>query len=150
MAAVINLDQINRASREEFTRLLDGTYEHSPWIAERAWQARPFRTLSSLKRALIEAVRNSAHAEKLALIRAHPELAGKAAIAKQLTAESTAEQASAGLDKLTPEEFRGYCKGNALKYISRAGKKGSAREDAAKAAWYLRELIREEQNNGGE
>ena len=105
MAAVINLDQINRASREEFTRLLDGTYEHSPWIAERAWQARPFRTLSSLKRALIEAVRNSAHAEKLALIRAHPELAGKAMLAKTLTAESTQEQDKAGLTQCTAEEF---------------------------------------------
>ena len=76
-----------------------------PWIAERAWQARPFRTLSSLKRALIEAVRNSAHAEKLALIRAHPELAGKAMLAKTLTAESTQEQDKAGLTQCTAEEF---------------------------------------------
>lgn len=105
MAAVINLDQINRASREEFTRLLEGTYEHSPWIAESAWQARPFKTLSSLKRALIEAVRNSARADKLALIRAHPELAGKAMLAKTLTAESTQEQDKAGLTQCTAEEF---------------------------------------------
>lgn len=105
MAAVITLDQINRASREEFTRLLDGTYEHSPWIASRAWDSRPFKTLSSLKRALIEAVRSSERSEQLSLIRAHPELAGKAMLAKTLTAESTHEQDKAGLTQCTPEEF---------------------------------------------
>ena len=106
MAAVITLDQLNRASREAFTRLLDGTYEHSPWIAERAWEARPFTTIAGLKLALIAAVRASTREEQLALIRAHPELAGKAMLAKTLTNESTLEQGKAGLTQCTPEEFR--------------------------------------------
>lgn len=106
MAAVITLDQLNRASREAFTRLLDGTYEHSPWIAERAWEARPFTTIAGLKLALIAAVRASSREEQLALIRAHPELAGKAMLAKTLTNESTLEQGKAGLTQCTPEEFR--------------------------------------------
>ena len=91
MAAVITLDQLNRASREAFTRLLDGTYEHSPWIAERAWEARPFTTIDGLKLALVAAVRASSREEQLALIRAHPELAGKAMLARTLTNESTLE-----------------------------------------------------------
>lgn len=106
MAAVITLDQLNRASREAFTRLLDGTYEHSPWIAERAWEARPFTTIDGLKLALVAAVRASSREEQLALIRAHPELAGKAMLARTLTNESTLEQGKAGLTQCTPEEFR--------------------------------------------
>ena len=106
MAAVITLDQLNRASREAFTRLLDGTYEHSPWIAERAWEARPFTTIAGLKLALVAAVRASSREEQLALIRAHPELAGKAMLARTLTNESTLEQGKAGLTQCTPEEFR--------------------------------------------
>jgi len=106
MAAAITLDQLNHASREAFTRLLDGTYEHSPWIAERAWAARPFATLGALKLALIAAVRASTRDEQLALIRAHPELAGKAMLARTLTDESTLEQGKAGLTQCTPEEFR--------------------------------------------
>lgn len=106
MAAVITLDQLNRASREAFTRLLDGTYEHSPWIAERAWEARPFTSIAGLKLALVAAVRASSREEQLALIRAHPELAGKAMLARTLTNESTLEQGKAGLTQCTPEEFR--------------------------------------------
>ena len=59
MASTLSLDTLNAASRADFTRLLDGTYEHSPWIAERAWDARPFATLAALKQALVAAVRSS-------------------------------------------------------------------------------------------
>ena len=105
MAATLSLDQLNSASSADFARLLDGTYEHSPWIAERAWDARPFATLAALKQALVAAVRASTRDEQLGLIRAHPELAGKAMVARTLTAESTNEQGKAGLTQCTPEEF---------------------------------------------
>jgi N-carbamoyl-L-amino-acid hydrolase len=102
----ITLDQLNAAStREEFAALLDGTYEHSPWIAERAFDARPFASLAALKLALVQVVREAGRGAQLKLIRAHPELAGKAMVAKTLTAESTHEQGKAGLTECTPEEF---------------------------------------------
>ena len=101
----LTLQQINAASVAEFTALLDGTYEHSPWIAERAAARRPFASLAALKRALVEVVRESGLEAQLGLIRAHPELAGKAMVARTLTAESTNEQGKAGLTDCTPEEF---------------------------------------------
>ncbi|MEO3689848.1 2-oxo-4-hydroxy-4-carboxy-5-ureidoimidazoline decarboxylase [Roseateles paludis] len=101
----LTLDALNAASSGDFVELLDGTYEHSPWIAERAAAARPYLTLAALKVALARVVREASIDEQLALIRAHPELAGKAAVAGVLTAESTNEQHKAGLTACTPEEF---------------------------------------------
>jgi N-carbamoyl-L-amino-acid hydrolase len=101
----LTLQQLNAASQAEFTALLDGTYEHSPWVAEAAWAKRPFATLAQLKRALVEAVRDAGQEPQLRLMRAHPELAGKAMVSKTLTAESTHEQSKAGLTECTPEEF---------------------------------------------
>ena len=110
---MLTIDQINRATAAEFTALLDGTYEHSPWVAERAAGKRPFVNLAALKRALIEAVRDAGREQQLVLIRAHPELAGKAMVSKTLTAESTNEQGKAGLTDCTPEEFARIQKMNA-------------------------------------
>jgi len=101
----LTLEQLNAASRAEFTALLDGTYEHSPWIAEAAWDARPFASLAALKHALVRATRAGGREAQLALIRAHPELAGKAMVEQTLTAESTHEQGKAGLTACTPQEF---------------------------------------------
>jgi N-carbamoyl-L-amino-acid hydrolase len=101
----LTLDQLNAATPAQFTALLEGTYEHSPWIAERAAALRPFRSLAQLKLALVQVVRESGREAQLALIRAHPELAGKAMVSKTLTAESTNEQGKAGLTDCTPEEF---------------------------------------------
>ena len=101
----LTLSYLNQSDQATFVRLLDGTYEHSPWIAERAWQHRPFKTLAQLKFALAQAVSQASEAEQLGLIRAHPELAGKAMVAKSLTAESTNEQNTAGLTNCSPEEF---------------------------------------------
>ncbi|MFL6698224.1 MAG: 2-oxo-4-hydroxy-4-carboxy-5-ureidoimidazoline decarboxylase [Vitreoscilla sp.] len=101
----LTLERLNAASRAEFATLLDGTYEHSPWIAEAAWDARPFASLAALKHALVRATRAGGRQAQLALIRAHPELAGKAMVANTLTAESTNEQGKAGLTACTPEEF---------------------------------------------
>jgi N-carbamoyl-L-amino-acid hydrolase len=102
---VIDLEQLNRASRAEFARLLDGVYEHSPWIVEAAWPRRPFTSLAALKRALVEAVRDAGDEAQLRLVRAHPELAGKAMTTNTLTAASTDEQTRAGLTACTPEEL---------------------------------------------
>jgi len=101
----LTLERLNAATRAEFVALLDGTYEHSPWIAESAWRARPFVSLAALKRALVRAVREAPRDAQLGLIRAHPELAGKAMIARTLTAESAHEQGRAGLTACTPEEL---------------------------------------------
>lgn len=104
----LTLAQLNAADGTEFVRLLDGTYEHSPWIAEAAFARRPaggFVSLAQLKHALVDAVRAAPETAKIGLIRAHPELAGKAMVARTLTAESTGEQRRAGLTDCTPEEF---------------------------------------------
>jgi len=105
MTMTLTLDRLNGATQAEFTALLDGTYEHSPWIAAATWQRRPFATLAALKHALVTSVREAGRDAQLALIRAHPELAGKAMVAKTLTAESSNEQGQAGLTACTPEEF---------------------------------------------
>ncbi len=102
---MLTLEQLNAATPAEFTALLDGTYEHSPWIAERAVSSRPFHSLAQLKLALVKVVRECGREAQLILIRAHPELAGKAMVSKTLTAESTHEQGKAGLTDCTPQEF---------------------------------------------
>lgn len=101
----LTLDQLNAADQAGFTALLDGVYEHSPWIAADAWRQRPYQTVPQLKYALAKVVRDAGIDQQKALICAHPELAGKAAIAGQLTAESTNEQSRAGLTHCTPDEF---------------------------------------------
>jgi N-carbamoyl-L-amino-acid hydrolase len=101
----LTLEQLNAALGEEAERLLDGLYEHSPWIAQAALAQRPFRSLAHLKHAMATVVRDAGSDKRLALIRAHPELAGKAMVSKTLTAESTNEQGKAGLADCTPEEF---------------------------------------------
>ena len=102
---MLTLDRLNAASPAEFTALLAGTYEHSPWVVERAAALRPFPSLVALKLALVRVVREADPDEQLALLRAHPELAGKAMVSKSLTTESTDEQSRAGLTDCSPEEF---------------------------------------------
>ena len=101
----MTLEQINAASPDEACAMLDGLYEHSPWIARAALQLRPFKTLAQLKHAMAQIVSLSARDAQLALLRAHPELAGKAMVDNSLTAESTNEQSKAGLTRCTPSEF---------------------------------------------
>jgi N-carbamoyl-L-amino-acid hydrolase len=109
----ITLDFLNTSSAAAFTETLHGIYEHSPWIPQRAAELRPFANLAALKQALQATVRIASREEQLGLIRAHPELAGKAAIAGELTAESTGEQAKAGLNLCSQEEFATLQKLNA-------------------------------------
>nr|WP_315495967.1 2-oxo-4-hydroxy-4-carboxy-5-ureidoimidazoline decarboxylase [uncultured Rhodoferax sp.] len=105
MATPLTLDQLNRATPDEAAALLDGLYEHSPWIARAALAKRPFVSLAQLKHAMVLEVVNGGRDAQLALLRAHPELAGKAMVDKSLTAESTNEQNKAGLTHCTPAEF---------------------------------------------
>ena len=100
-----NLDELNSMEAPAFAAALGGIYEHSPWIPERAAAARPFATLAALKLALEDAVARASRDEQLGLLRAHPELAGRAAIAGELTRESTGEQAKSGLTQCSPEQF---------------------------------------------
>jgi len=102
---MLTLESLNAASPPEFTALLDGTYEHSPWIAEQACSKRPFATLAALKLALVNVIREAGRDAQIRLIRAHPELAGKAMVSRTLTTESTNEQSKAGLADCTPAEF---------------------------------------------
>ena len=107
------LSGLSTASRDEFVRALGGVFEHTPWIAERAYAARPFASVEALHRTMLTALATAPDDAKLALICAHPELAGKEAAAGTMTADSVGEQASAGLDRCTPEELSRLRAGNA-------------------------------------
>ncbi|MBP1206948.1 N-carbamoyl-L-amino-acid hydrolase [Duganella sp. 1411] len=99
------LSDLNSCDAAAFVECLGGIYEHSPWIPQRAAAQRPFANTTALKLALQGVVSAASLDEQLGLIRAHPELAGKAAVAGQLTAESTSEQAKSGLHLCSAEEF---------------------------------------------
>ena len=114
----LSLQQLNEAAPEAFVALLDGVYEYSPWIAERAAAAAPFVSLAQLKHALVRVVRDATRDEQLGLVRAHPELAGKARVA--LTAESAGEQSVSGLTQCSPAEFERLHQLNAT-YAARFG-----------------------------
>ncbi len=101
----VTLEAVNALGASEFRAAFGGVYEHSPWVAERTHASRPFPSVTTLAQAMAGAVAAASDADKLALLRAHPDLAGKAALAGELTAASTAEQAGAGLDRLTREEM---------------------------------------------
>lgn len=101
----MTLDEVNALDDAAFVAALGGVFEHSPWVAQRALAARPFATVDALQQAMVGAMRQASDDQKLALLRAHPELAGRAMARRQLTAGSTAEQAGAGLDCCSPEEF---------------------------------------------
>jgi OHCU decarboxylase len=109
----MTLAQLNSLSRDEFVRVVGPVFEHSPWIAEAAWPKRPFASVEELHRALCQIVADAGEVKQLALIRAHPDLVGRAALAGTLTRESTGEQASAGLGNLTPEEIELFQQNNA-------------------------------------
>ena len=95
---------INALDLDAFVHLFGGVFEHSSWVAQRAFARRPFASRLALHAALIDVVKQASRAEHLALLNAHPELAGPEARAERLTASSSAEQASAGLNALAPAE----------------------------------------------
>ena len=101
----LTIAQLNATSADEAVALLDGLYEHSPWIAAAAIAQRPFSGRAHLARALVDATRAGGRDAQLALLRAHPRLAGKAMVAGALTPESTDEQTRSGLTQCSPAEF---------------------------------------------
>ena len=117
---MLTLESLNRTDRETFRAQLGGVFEDSPWVAERAWAARPFRTVEELHAAMRAVVARASEGERLALLRAHPDLAGKAARAGAMSAASVSEQATAGLDRLTDDEFARFERLNAA-YRERFG-----------------------------
>ena len=114
------MESINQLGREQFVERFGPLFEHSPWIAEDAWADRPFADADELFEALRAAMYSAPRDRQLALIRAHPDLAGKAAIEGSLTRSSEREQASAGLDRLTPDEYEAFTRANAA-YRDRFG-----------------------------
>lgn len=101
----MKLGDLNRMSGAQFSACIGGIFEHSPWVAEAAWSTRPFKNVSDLHAKMVAAMRAAPHAHQLALLRAHPELAGKAMVSNTLTADSTNEQTRSGLTNCSAEEF---------------------------------------------
>lgn len=100
----ISIDRVNAMDRNAFVQAFGGIFEHSPWVAGRAWHARPFADLGAVHDAMTAAVRALSREEQVALLRVHPDLAGKEAEEGTMTDHSVSEQASAGLDALSKAE----------------------------------------------
>jgi 2-oxo-4-hydroxy-4-carboxy-5-ureidoimidazoline decarboxylase len=107
------ISELNQLERAAFVQIVGPVFEHSPWIAGETWSKRPFADCAQLHRALGETVSAAGEEQQLALIRAHPDLVGRAALAGTLTRESTGEQASAGLGRLSPGEILLFQQNNA-------------------------------------
>jgi len=104
----MQLDHLNQLSTAAFTTALGAIYEHSPWIAERAAQKRPFESVEKLHAAMAGVVAAATEAEQLGLVAAHPDLGGRLARAGNLAPSSAQEQAGLGLDRLSDEEFERF------------------------------------------
>jgi OHCU decarboxylase len=109
----VTIDAVNDLDQKGFVAMFANLYENSPWVAERAWRERPFGSRSELHEAFVKAMYDAPRERQMDLIQAHPDLAGRAAVAGALTPASKGEQASAGLDRLTPEEYEAFTRMNA-------------------------------------
>ena len=110
---MISLDQLSTRDRAAFVAAVGDVFEHAPWVAERAYAARPFVTVAALHGAMMQALRSAPRNEQLAFLRGHPELAGKVARAGAMTPDSRAEQGGLGLDRLSPADFARFERANA-------------------------------------
>jgi 2-oxo-4-hydroxy-4-carboxy-5-ureidoimidazoline decarboxylase len=110
---MLHLDTLNAGSREAFTAALGDIFEHAPWVAERAFAARPFASVAALHEAMVAAVASASPDEQLALIGGHPELGGKVARAGDMAQASRQEQGALGLDRLSDAEFDRFERMNA-------------------------------------
>jgi len=108
MAGKLAIQQVNALDAAEFERRLGPVFENAPWIARRAAGRRPFASRDDLHRAMLDVIAEARDDERLALLHGHPDLAGKAAIAGELTADSRREQQGAGLDRLTAAEYETF------------------------------------------
>ena len=101
----LSMDEINAMPQDAFVATFGSLFEHSPWVAEDAWHKRPFADKAQLHAVMVTVMRNAPFPLVLSLLRAHPELAGRAMVSQSLTAESAIEQTRSGLTQCTPEEF---------------------------------------------
>ena len=101
----LTLATLNALDHDAFVRALAGLFEGPPWMVEQAWEHRPFATRAGLYQALCAVMRAAPEARQVALLQAHPDLVGRAALAGTLSPASAGEQAAAGLDALTPDEI---------------------------------------------
>jgi 2-oxo-4-hydroxy-4-carboxy-5-ureidoimidazoline decarboxylase len=130
----MTLRELNAMDREAFIAAFGWVFEHSPWVAERAWNSRPFESLAGLHGAMAKAVEQAAAGEQLALIRAHPDLGTRT----RMSDASTGEQSGAGLDRLTPSEYDQLIRLNSV-YREKFGfpfiyaVKGSTKQDVLRA-----------------
>ncbi len=108
MAAPLRIEDLNKMDPAAFAAALGHVYEHAPWVAVRTAAQRPFASRADLQDAMRQVVLQAGETEQAALIRGHPELAGKAAISRELTADSAREQQGAGLDRLTRAEYERF------------------------------------------
>jgi OHCU decarboxylase len=142
----VTIAELNRLDQAGFVDAVGWIFEHSPWVAERAFNASPFANLEAMYAAMTEQVELATFAEKLALLQAHPDLGTRA----RLSTASTAEQAGAGLDSLTPGEFEQLHRLNTA-YRSRFGfpfllaVKGSTKNDILRALQARTEAIPEDE-----
>ena len=142
----MTLAELNGRDRQTFIEALGSIFEASPWVAERAWERRPFRSLDTLHQTMIEAVQQASEPEQLALLRAHPDLGTRARISDA----STGEQRGAGLDRLEPDEYERLQQLND-KYRRRFGfpflfaVQGSTKEDVLTALEVRVERSRDEE-----
>lgn len=120
MPSRLTLATLNQADRAGFVAALDGIFEHAPWVAEVSFAARPFATVAALHEAMMQAMLSRSIEERLAFVRLHPDLAGKAARAGEMAAESVSEQAGLGLDQLSDAEYARFERLNA-EYSGRFG-----------------------------
>jgi 2-oxo-4-hydroxy-4-carboxy-5-ureidoimidazoline decarboxylase len=97
----MTIEQLNSLTREALVQELGWVFEHSPWVAERAWERRPFVSIDALHAAMAAEVERASRAEQLALLRAHPDLGTR----MRMSTASAGEQSGAGLDRLTAAEF---------------------------------------------
>ena len=102
----IRIQQVNNSDLARFVELLGDIFEHSPWVAERAYLLQPFASRDELHRVMVKAVRQASRDERLKLLRQHPELAGREAAQDTLTKASKSEQAGAGLDHCSEDELK--------------------------------------------
>ena len=119
-AKLLTVDAVNTLDAPAFAARFGDVAEASPWIAEAAFEARPFADREAMVAAFAAVVRAASREAQLALLRAHPDLAGRAAVAGDIAEESKREQAGAGLDRLTAEEFARFHDLNA-RYRERFG-----------------------------
>jgi OHCU decarboxylase len=120
VALPITLQELNILDQESFTQALRSLFEGPPWIVREAWHERPFKSLAHLHQSLCNVMYNAPIEQQIALLQAHPDLVGQAALAGVLTPESTGEQAAAGLGNLSSEEIATFNRLNST-YRNRFG-----------------------------